>query len=597
MRSTPTAARLSKRQTLVALAERVHHRRVGGAGARLIRLIGIRPGAVPSAGSAIGLNGPATPLALTYTPDDTPASSRTATQSRSGVAPWPRPSARRCRSAPRRSRRRTAPPRPASRPPPGRRCASKGLRMSPPRASSASAGPRRGGTRPSWRGSCPRPSTARRRRRSSPARSRGGCRCRSCRKTAVLAPTGSSSPVPTKTSSVAALAPKRTSRQPHASTFPSGRSIGGGVPVVVQPPSGRQDSPASSAEPDAAVGGRRVGAQAVARHLQVADAAGDARPSSPPGRCRTTDGPIGSQSAAGRVGHGPLAASAARRDRGRWRRRFFRLLATANAQRFAQLVGADRAALAGEEALPLAARPRLLASLPGGTAGQRRSVATSALRRARVGGDADVALLHLVRQVGQQRRLRRGEDRIVLPRRRRVAAREQLLLRERRDLRQAHLRRVDQHRADRAPTAPSPPGRARPSRARAASDFRGSTPQVALALPAGVHEQRQLHGLAGAHAQLVLGDDVGVRDRPRRRHLRRRGRCRRAGRARGRCRRRRSRRPCRRRGRARSRRRRSSRAGVVGARELAEADREARESASCGAPRASRRREPTRRIV
>src|SRR6185295_10116493 len=89
MRSMPTAARLSKRQTWFLSPSAYITRGSDGADAKLIRLLGIRPGLPASAGSAIWLNGPASPFALTQTPEFAPASSRTATQRRVGVAPAP----------------------------------------------------------------------------------------------------------------------------------------------------------------------------------------------------------------------------------------------------------------------------------------------------------------------------------------------------------------------------------------------------------------------------------------------------------------------------------------------------------------------------
>src|SRR3954469_5450663 len=89
MRSTPTALRLSKRHTWLASPSAYSTAGFDGADASVSRLAGISPGLPASAGNAIWLNGPARPLALTQMPDAAPTSSRTATQSRVGVAPAP----------------------------------------------------------------------------------------------------------------------------------------------------------------------------------------------------------------------------------------------------------------------------------------------------------------------------------------------------------------------------------------------------------------------------------------------------------------------------------------------------------------------------
>src|SRR6185369_8803922 len=199
-----------------------------------------------SAGSAIWLNGPASPFALTQTPEFAPASSRTATQRRVGVAPAPAihatsvqisfaPAAPENGATPTCVHAATGPPVRVHSPADvaaTRVVASAGFsamrkipepaRFVPSVVHGAAkivlvAGP------VAWR--MPTPEL------------RENGRPRSI---------GISSPVPTNTSSRLALLPlsKRTRRQPQASTL-DGRSIGGGSPVVVQPPSGRQDSPAS----------------------------------------------------------------------------------------------------------------------------------------------------------------------------------------------------------------------------------------------------------------------------------------------------------------------------------------------------------------
>ena len=185
----------------------------------------------------------------------------------------------------------------------------------------------------------------------------------------------------------------------------------------------------------------------------------------------------------------------------------------------------DRTALR-EERLPLE-RLAFLPSLEPRSVRARRGSPSVAGRRgglhsslARLlsscsGRDADVALLHLVRQVRQAARSgsRRGSDRpsTIAGVARRVKI---CFFGKAETLRQANLLGVDRARARCAPTAPSPRARAPPSRARAARDLRGRTAGRQVHAAAREHQQRQHHASGPRRTcSSSSAHDVGMLDR------------------------------------------------------------------------------------